>query len=556
MSREIINVGGAISDPAADNARVSFTKVNSNFEELYNVISSTSDLTQDASHNRATVLMSGDNLTYTLANGLAVENGAIITIVQNGNNLTIDGAAVNLTTPQTLQSIDGATYFLIKTGTTTGTDNYIISQVGASSGSGNFSYATDITSTVTTLDGTQEGLNTVYPFNSASAQTVTITTGDYVTNDVINIERRGQGSVEIIADTGVYIRGVRNLQNRYFINDPNSMVSLTCRGSEEFTIIGNLTRGYTGAVTTSSYGSLSAGDTNKSVAVVGTGFSSNMKDPVITGNATLVSWTFTDENNITLFLTATGINGDNITVTYDNGDVFVDTNAITLSAALTDSIISGYNLDANANDNTGTNNGTATAVSYVSGQVSNAADFDGSTSYIDIPDAANLSFGDGSTDSPFSISFGVKFDSTASCYLIAKRQSPDDKEYQIDLLSGTLRVILFDQSSGGTLNAGFTPSFSTATWYHVVMTYDGSSTFGGINFYIDGSAQSLSDSSAGSYTAMENLTSQVRLGAKPFVLTDSILDGQLDEVYFWDKELSAAEVTEIYDDFNSGIALV
>jgi hypothetical protein len=128
MSREIINVGGAISDPAADNARVSFTKVNSNFEELYNVITSTSDLTQDASHNRATVLMSGDNLTYTLANGLAVENGAIITIIQNGNNLTIDGTAVNLTTPQTLQSIDGATYFLIKTGTTTGTDNYILSQ--------------------------------------------------------------------------------------------------------------------------------------------------------------------------------------------------------------------------------------------------------------------------------------------------------------------------------------------------------------------------------------------------------------------------------------------
>lgn len=132
MSREIINVGGAISDPAADNARVSFTKVNSNFEELYNVITSTSDLTQDASHNRATVLMSGDNLTYTLANGLAVENGAIITIIQNGNNLNIDGAAVNLTTPQTLQSIDGATYFLIKTGTTTGTDNYILSQVGSS----------------------------------------------------------------------------------------------------------------------------------------------------------------------------------------------------------------------------------------------------------------------------------------------------------------------------------------------------------------------------------------------------------------------------------------
>ena len=81
-----------------------------------------------------------------------------------------------------------------------------IVKTGGGIGGGDLEYQTPITSTGTTLDGTQKGLSKVYPFENAAAQTITVTTGDYVENDVINIERRGQGTVEVIADTGVRIR--------------------------------------------------------------------------------------------------------------------------------------------------------------------------------------------------------------------------------------------------------------------------------------------------------------------------------------------------------------
>lgn len=133
MAKQTVNVGSVISDPSADLTRNAFIKVNDNFDELYNVITSNTDLNQEATHNRSSVLMSGDDLTYTLKNGLAIENGAIIKIIQNGENLTIDGSEVNLTTPQNVVSKDGYIYFLTKTGTTAGVDEYTLTQSGASS---------------------------------------------------------------------------------------------------------------------------------------------------------------------------------------------------------------------------------------------------------------------------------------------------------------------------------------------------------------------------------------------------------------------------------------
>ena len=189
-------------------------------------------------------------------------------------------------------------------------------------------YQTEIT-TNTTLDGTQKGLNKVYPVNSTSATQITITTGDYVENDVINIERRGQGTVEIVADTGVRIRGVRDIDNKYFINDANSMVSLLCRGGEVFTIIGRLKNGYTGAPTVSSYSELQEGQTGVELTITGTGFSENMLYSFSSG-ITVNSRVSVTTSKLVLNVDVTGSAGDDITATFDNGDVFVDTDAITI----------------------------------------------------------------------------------------------------------------------------------------------------------------------------------------------------------------------------------
>src|SRR5690606_17912348 len=86
-------------------------------------------------------------------------------------------------------------------------------------------FQTEITGATTVFDGTQKGAGKIYTFNSATAQTVQIDNGDYVENDVINTERRGLGTVEILEGTNVRFQGVRDVNGRYFIADPNSMAS-------------------------------------------------------------------------------------------------------------------------------------------------------------------------------------------------------------------------------------------------------------------------------------------------------------------------------------------
>lgn len=203
----------------------------------------------------------------------------------------------------------------------------------SSSSESGIEFKTEITSISSTFDSTKKGDNSLFPFKNTSNQTLTINSGVYVENDVINIERRGSGELEIIQGTGVRFRGVRTLDNRFFVGDPNTMISLICRGSETFSIIGNLKRGGS-AVTISAYDDLVYTDVNKSVNVYGTGFSSNMV-VTISGNATQVTpYTYVNANQITLHLTSTGVAGNTINVIYDNGDVFQDNNAIVLLSSV------------------------------------------------------------------------------------------------------------------------------------------------------------------------------------------------------------------------------
>jgi|GEM_PF-6825592 len=83
------------------------------------------------------------------------------------------------------------------------------------------------------------------------------------------------------------------------------------------------------------------------------------------------------------------------------------------------------------------------------------------------------------------------------------------------------------------------------TFFHLVITYDGSSLASGIKYYVNGSIKSLT-------TAASNLTGTIKNSAKlligsgpyPYFL------GKLDECVVYNRVLSQAEVTQRY---NSGV---
>lgn len=223
----------------------------------------------------------------------------------------------------------------------------------------------------------------------------------------------------------------------------------------------------------------------------------------------------------------------------------------------TGNIISYWNFDSNSNDQVGSNNGTDTDISYVvGGIVDNKADFtSGVTSKITVADSADLSFGNGTTDSPFSISIWVEFNSTAATqHFVRKGAASTNREYLVRKEASDLQFRLFDQSSGGhiTINHAWTPIAST--FYHLVCTYDGSGSISGMNIYVDGELVTVVDGSSGTYTAMENLTEPLVFGNISDNTTQS-LDGYEDEASIFDIELTKTQISEIYSKNLAGLYL-
>lgn len=423
--------------------------------------------------------------------------------------------------------------------------------IGGSGGA--LEYQTETTGTTTVLT-TQKGLNKLYPFNKETAQTIQVDTGAYVLNDVVNIERRGLGSIEFLQGVGVSLKGVRDIDNRYFINDIDSIVSILCRGSEEFSIIGNLTRGGTGAVTTSSYSDLFDGDINQPITVIGTGFSANMQDPILTGNATLISWVFVNNYQITLNITETGSVGDLITVTYNNSDVFVDADALEVKKVTlydTNDLRHYYRLASDANDYKSTLDGTANNITFSGTD----AEFNGSTSYIDLADDDTLSYGNGTTDEDLSFTFMVNLDSIAAQqYFISKMISGSDSEYRLAINTST-EIILQTRNNVvpvGTQQGRYDPfGITTGTWFHLGVT----KVAGVFKFYLDGVPVTTASSTSGTYAAMDNDTGVFRIGAIPYDGT-AAMDGKMKGLGLWNIALSDAEMLDLATDQIAGIPIL
>ena len=82
-------------------------------------------------------------------------------------------------------------------------------------------------------------------------------------------------------------------------------------------------------------------------------------------------------------------------------------------------------------------------------------------------------------------------------------------------------------------------------WYRCTATYDGGGSAANMHIYIDGSND---DAGTGSNGTPTNVGSNTYIGGDG----NSHFFGNIDEVVFWDSELSAAEASE---DYNSGVAM-
>ena len=192
--------------------------------------------------------------------------------------------------------------------------------------------------------------------------------------------------------------------------------------------------------------------------------------------------------------------------------------------------------DAHTTNSDGTTTG---ATVNQTGIINKAYDFDGTDDFVDI-DNNTIMDGLGA----FSVSQWVKTDTTAG----ELASFGSDQQIRLSFNGATPRKFKGDIDVNETTRQTVTGTTTvvTGTWYHLVMTYDGTDQ----KLYVDGG---LEDTNNNTSLTLKNASQIITIGGWGFgssVILD--WDGLVDQTAIWDRAITAAEVTTIY---NSGSGL-
>ena len=201
------------------------------------------------------------------------------------------------------------------------------------------------------------------------------------------------------------------------------------------------------------------------------------------------------------------------------------------------SCIATYRFENNEDDESGNFDGTGTEIQYAAGRYGQAASFNGTASRI----STSLDFDN--YDENWSISYWIKF--TFNSNYRAILGSTDSNSYNgmvSDIgTSGEIRFRLRD-ATGSESRLSSTGTYGDGNWHHVVCVKHSSSN----HLYIDGKL----DSSTATTNGINH--SALNLGTYGLSSTE-FFKGELDQVRIFNKAISAAEVTTLYNE-NSLVA--
>jgi len=237
-----------------------------------------------------------------------------------------------------------------------------------------------------------------------------------------------------------------------------------------------------------------------------------------------------------------------IAAIYNSGDgiPYLDASDVKNNTTLSTNIISYWELETDGTDSvtaTGndlTDNGTPSYTTGGGGVQGEAVDLEASSSqYLSIADGSQTGL---DLNSDLSFSFWFKAESLGSANCVISKGWPangnTDSSYFINLNSTNIEFQMGNGTSLSSLDQS--ASFSTATWYHVVVTYDISA--GAATYYVDGVPIGTV---TGGQTAINNSSQDFQVGRLRSGLWH--FDGIIDELGVWDRALTKGEVDELYN---------
>jgi len=212
--------------------------------------------------------------------------------------------------------------------------------------------------------------------------------------------------------------------------------------------------------------------------------------------------------------------------TTDTLDIFGDSSCVAL-----------YGLNYDGSDASGNYDGNSTDVDFnAPGHIDYAANFNGSSSYVEIEDSTSLRL-----LGSYSISCWVKFNNVSSGLqrIIVKDNSNDySGGYALYANNSQVEIVHSNGSYNGFAVSG---QFAVGNWYHLVVTFNSSNN--NLSLY-NNTTLIGSTTTSGSLTAsVDNLFFGTYGETTP---GGQYLNGSLDQVRIFNKALSSSEVTTLY----------
>ena len=222
-------------------------------------------------------------------------------------------------------------------------------------------------------------------------------------------------------------------------------------------------------------------------------------------------------------------------------------NAQVPSYVPTNGLVGYWPFSGNANDVSGnTNNGTnnsATLTTDRFGIANSAYTYNGTSSFINVPNSASLQFNGAITISTWFNASYIPVGATASTSYILSKGADGNTPYSwCSFLDNTnLGLSIFNNNNLN--NSALIPNskfpISLNTWYNVVYTFDGTNA----KAYINGQ---LKTSVAATYTTFSNIY-DLKFGRRHISGLPYFFNGKLDDIGVWNRALSTQEISNMYN---------
>lgn len=193
--------------------------------------------------------------------------------------------------------------------------------------------------------------------------------------------------------------------------------------------------------------------------------------------------------------------------------------------------------------------------------------FDGSNDYVSFaaPVGSAFSFTNGTDDTPFTVTGWVKMEADAFDYGIVSKYGSSTSTQEWTIYTSSSGKLVFTLKDGGGDYVGFETSDAMTEYIgqyiYLTVTYAGAgpnsgnafgSAFDGMSFFINGKPTLIVELSSGTYSGMSSTAQAVTIG-RSYSATFSY-KGEIRDVKLFNKELSAAEVKELYSNGQLGFA--